>query len=47
MTQAFCLREKKTVPIKNEEVVTTANGLKRAKGVCPTCGVGVSKILGK
>jgi hypothetical protein len=47
MTSAFCLREKKTVDIKDEQVVTTSNGLRRATGVCPTCGVTVSKILGK
>lgn len=47
MTQARCLREKKMVEIKDETTVTMKNGLRRAKGICPNCGAGLSKILGK
>jgi ribosomal protein S27AE len=47
MTQAFCLRQKKAVEIKDEQITQTKNGLRRASGICPECGAGVSKILGK
>lgn len=33
--------------IKDAKEVTMANGRKAMKGVCPTCGTGMFKIMGK
>jgi DNA-directed RNA polymerase subunit RPC12/RpoP len=38
---------KREVRIKNEESVTMKNGMKAARGVCPTCGTKVFRIVGK
>jgi hypothetical protein len=32
--------------MKSEKEVTMKNGRKAIKGVCPTCGTGMFKILG-
>lgn len=42
-----CMRCKKTVTIKNPEIVIMKNGMKAAKGVCGECGTKVFRILGK
>ena len=38
---------KKKVKMKNTEEVVMKNGMKAAKGECPTCGTKVFRILGK
>ena len=46
MVQAYCVKCKKKVEIKNAEQVTLKNGRKATKGVCPNCGTKVFKIGG-
>lgn len=46
MTQAYCVKCKKKVEMKNEQRVTLKNGKPAAKGVCPTCGTKVFRIGG-
>ncbi len=41
----FCVKCKKTVEIKNPQIVTTKNGRKAVKGVCPTCGTTVFRFI--
>ncbi len=43
-TQAYCVKCRKTVDIKNPEQVTMKNGRPATKGACPTCGTGVYRI---
>lgn len=43
----YCMKEKKTVEIKDPEDVTMKNGMKAAKGTCPDCGNGIYRIIGK
>ncbi len=47
MTEARCMKCKKGIEIKNPQNVTMKNGLKAVKGVCPTCGTKVFRIVGK
>ena len=37
----------KQVEIKDGEEITMKNGMQAMKGVCPTCGTKVFRILGK
>lgn len=43
----YCVKDKKKVVIKNAKVVTSANGRRMAKGVCPNCGTKVNAFLPK
>ena len=43
--QAYCVKCKAKVAIKNEEKVKMANGRPALKGKCAKCGTGVYKIL--
>ena len=45
--EAYCVKCKAKREMKNAAEVTMANGRKAMKGVCPTCGTGMFKILGK
>jgi len=45
--QAYCVKCKKKVDVKNAEKVTMKNGRPALKGVCSECGTGVYKILSK
>ncbi|MFH1072937.1 MAG: DUF5679 domain-containing protein [Nanoarchaeota archaeon] len=47
MPQGRCMKCKKQVEIKNPVNVVMKNGMEAAKGVCPTCGTKVFRILGK
>jgi len=47
MPQARCMRCRKQVEIKSPKEVVLKNKLKAIKGVCPTCGTKVCRILGK
>ncbi|MEM5871905.1 MAG: DUF5679 domain-containing protein [Candidatus Aenigmatarchaeota archaeon] len=44
MTQAFCVKCRKKVEMKNEQSVTLKNGKKAKRGICPECGTKVFKI---
>ena len=46
MTQAYCVKCRKKVEMKNEEKVTLKNGKHALKGVCPNCGTKVFKLGG-
>ncbi|MCD6590725.1 MAG: hypothetical protein J7K72_02005 [Candidatus Aenigmarchaeota archaeon] len=46
MVEAYCVKCRKKVEIKNPQNVTLKNGKKAVKGVCPNCGTKVFKIGG-
>ena len=46
MTEAYCVRCRKKVTMKDEQAVTMKNGKKAKKGVCPSCGTKVFRIGG-
>jgi hypothetical protein len=46
MTEAYCVKCKKKVEMKDPKDITMKNGRKAKKGVCPFCGTGVFKIGG-
>jgi hypothetical protein len=43
-TEAYCVKCRKTVDIKNPQQTTMKNGRPATKGTCPTCGTGVFRI---
>lgn len=45
--EARCMKCQKQVPVKNPQQTTMKNGMSAIKGVCPTCGTKVFRILGK
>jgi DNA-directed RNA polymerase subunit RPC12/RpoP len=44
MTQAYCVKCRKKVEIKNAQSVTLKNGKPATKGECPSCGTKVFRI---
>ena len=46
MSEAYCVKCKKKVEIKDPEQVTMKNGRKATKGTCPECGTSVFRIGG-
>lgn len=44
MTQAYCVKCRKKVEIKDPKKVTMKNGRPATKGVCPSCSTGVYRI---
>jgi hypothetical protein len=42
-----CFKCKIDVEIKNGKEIVNKRGMKAIKGVCPTCGTGVYRIIGK
>jgi RNase P subunit RPR2 len=44
MPQAYCVKCKTSVEIKNPQPVTLKNGKPAVKGVCPNCGTSVFRI---
>ena len=46
-TMGRCMKCKKQVEIKGAKELTMKNGMKAAKGECPTCGTKVFRIIGK
>ena len=44
MVQAYCVKDRKMVDIKNAHEVTLKNGRKATQGVCPICGTKVTRI---
>ena len=47
MAQAYCVKDKHKVEIKDPEAVTMKNGKPALRGKCPDCGGGVYLIGGK
>jgi len=44
MAEAYCVKCKKKVEVKDPQSITMKNGRPALKGTCPTCGTGVFKI---
>jgi hypothetical protein len=44
MVQAYCMKDRKKVEIKNPRNVTLKNGRPAVQGVCPICGTKVFRI---
>jgi len=44
MPQAYCVKCKTSVEIKDPQNVTLKNGKPAIKGVCPNCGTSVFRI---
>lgn len=44
MVEAYCVKCKAKVEIKNPEKITMKNGKPATKGECPTCGTKVFRI---
>ncbi|MCX8173256.1 MAG: DUF5679 domain-containing protein [Thermoplasmata archaeon] len=47
MVEAYCVKCKKKVEMKNAQKVTMKNGKPAMQGVCPNCGTKVFKIGGQ
>jgi len=43
----YCMKCKKKVEMKDENISRTNKGLRMAKGKCPVCGTTVCAMLGK
>ena len=46
MAEAYCVKDKKKVEIKNPQQITMKNGKPAISGVCPDCGSKVFRIGG-
>jgi hypothetical protein len=44
MTQAYCVKDRMMVEIKDPKPTTLKNGRPAIQGVCPTCGTKVTRI---
>jgi hypothetical protein len=44
MVQAYCMKDRKKVEIKNPQQVKLKNGRPAIQGVCPICGTKVFRI---
>jgi len=44
MVQAYCLKCRKKIEVKNAQKVTLKNGRPATKGSCPKCGTKVFRI---
>ena len=42
--QAYCVKDKKKVEIKNPKAITMKNGRPATQGLCPICGNKVFRI---
>jgi len=47
MTEAYCVKCKKKVQMKDGSETKTKKGTRMMKGKCPECGTTVCRILGK
>lgn len=45
--QAYCVKDKKKVPLQNPTYKLNARGSPIAQGKCPNCGTTVTLMLGK
>ncbi len=46
MAEAYCVKDKKKVEIKDPQQITMKNGKPAVSGVCPDCGNKVFRIGG-
>jgi hypothetical protein len=46
VAQAYCVKDKKMVEMKDAERITMKNGKPAMKGKCPECGTSVFRIGG-
>jgi len=46
MAEAYCVKDKMKVEIKNPEKITMKNGKPAITGTCPVCGTKVFRIGG-
>jgi hypothetical protein len=44
MVQAYCVKDRKKVEIKNPKVIKMKNGRPATTGTCPICGTKVFRI---
>ena len=42
--QAYCVKDRKTVEIKDPKAITMKNGRPATQGICPICGSKVFRI---
>ena len=42
--EAYCMKDRKMVTIKNAKAITMKNGRMATTGVCPICGTKVYRI---
>ena len=42
--QAYCVKDRKKVEIKNPRAITMKNGKAATQGICPICGTKVFRI---
>ena len=42
--QAYCVKDRKTVEIKDPKAITMKNGRPATQGICPICGSKVYRI---
>lgn len=47
MNQAYCVKCRSKVDMKDGKEVTWKNGRRALVGVCPACGTKVARVLGK
>lgn len=46
MVQAYCVKDRKMVEMKDPKEITLKNGRTAMQGVCPHCGTKVTRIGG-
>jgi Domain of unknown function (DUF5679) len=46
MVQAYCVKDRKMVDMKDPKEITLKNGRKAMQGTCPECGTKVTRIGG-
>ena len=46
MAEAYCVKDKKKVEVKNPQKITMKNGKPAIQGTCPKCGGKVFRIGG-
>jgi hypothetical protein len=46
MAEAYCVKDKMKVEVKNPQHITMKNGKPALQGICPKCGSKVFKIGG-
>lgn len=46
MVQAYCVKDREMVDMKDAKEITMKNGRPAMQGVCPKCGTKVTRISG-
>jgi DNA polymerase II large subunit len=46
MPQAYCVKDRKMVEMRNPQQITLKNGRPAMQGTCPQCGTKVTRIGG-